>query len=419
MTDRPTDETDAGPDDGAPTGDGEDTFSLPGLGATAEALESGDEPRSAPPAEPVESPGESLTEAADESVEPTAADEPATTTAQYQDLAAEVRAADEAGPLEQHVSVHVAGLGTGVASFSDIAEGSGVVSTAAAAPDETTERILSELEAEESDRAQLRLRIITAAAIVGSLAIAAWAGAVWLTALVGLIAFLAIGEFFAASRRAGYAPVAIVGLLGIIGAFVAGYRNGAYGIAGVLLLAILATLLLYAVAPRRDPMSNAAVTVLGLAWVGLLAFVAPLTRADGWEQLVALVVITIAAVDVGGYFVGRSLGKTALAPGLSPGKTVEGLAGGIVLGFAVALGLSQLPWMSDVVTIPIGLAVAAVAGLLGPLGDLGASAIKRSFGIKDMGSILPGHGGVIDRIDSFLLTLPGVIVVFLWLDAIP
>lgn len=419
MTDRPTDETDAGPDDEAPTGDGEDAFTLPGLDATAEELEAGDEPASMPPAEPAEAPGEPPAEAADEPVEPPAADEPAATTAQYQDLADEVRAADEAGPVEQHVSVHVAGLGTGVASFSDIAEGSGVVSTATGAPDETTERILSELEAEKSDRAQLRLRIITAVAIVGSLALAAWAGAVWLTALVGLIAFLAIGEFFAASRRAGYAPVAIVGLLGIVGAFVAGYRNGAYGIAGVLLLAILATLLLYAVAPRRDPMPNAAVTVLGLAWVGLLAFVAPLTRADGWEQLVALVVITIAAVDVGGYFVGRSLGKTALAPGLSPGKTVEGLAGGIVLGFAVALGLSQLPWMGDVVTIPIALAVAAVAGLLGPLGDLGASAIKRSFGIKDMGSILPGHGGVIDRIDSFLLTLPGVIVVFLWLDAIP
>lgn len=412
MTDRPTDETDAGPDEKAPTGDGEETFTLPGLDATAEELEAGD--ASAPAAEagePAEAPGEPA--------EAPETDEPAATTAQYQDLADEVRAADEAGPMEQHVSVHVAGLGTGVASFSDIAEGSGVVSTGADEPDETTERILSELEAEQSDRAQLRLRIITAVAIVGSLALATWAGAVWLTALVGLIAFLAIGEFFAASRRAGYAPVAIVGLLGIIGVFVAGYRNGAYGIAGVLLLAILATLLLYAVAPRRDPMPNTAVTVLGLAWVGLLAFVAPLTRAGGWEQLVTLVVIAIAAVDVGGYFVGRALGKTALAPGLSPGKTVEGLAGGIVLGFAVALGLSQLPWMSDVVTIPIALAVAAVAGLLGPLGDLGASAIKRSFGIKDMGSILPGHGGIIDRIDSFLLTLPGVIVVFLWLDAIP
>lgn len=342
-----------------------------------------------------------------------------TSTSQYEGLAEAVREADEAGPVAQNVSVHVAGLGAGIASFDDLESGSGVATATDDRPDETTERILEELEAEEADRAELRLRVLTAVGLVAALAIAAWAGAVWFTALVGLIAFLGMGEYYAAARRAGYAPVAAVGLLAIVGAFVAGYRGGAYGIGVVTVVAVLALLLLYAVTPRRDPLENAAVTTLGFAWVSLLAFVGPMTRADGWWQLLALIVLTVGALDVGSYFVGRSLGRTSLAPTLSPGKTIEGLAGGVIAAFAVALGASQVPWMSDVVTIPIALGVAAATSALGPLGDLGESAIKRSVGIKDMGTILPGHGGILDRIDSFLIALPGIYAVLIWLDAIP
>lgn len=342
-----------------------------------------------------------------------------TSTSQYEGLAEAVREADEAGPVAQNVSVHVAGLGAGIASFDDLESGSGVATATDDRPDETTERILEELEAEEADRAQLRLRVLTALGLVAALALTAWAGPVWFTGLVGLMAFLGMGEYYAAARRAGYAPVAVVGLLAVVGSFVAGYRGGAYGIGVVTVVAVLALLLLYAVTPRRDPLENAAVTTLGFAWVALLAFVGPITRAEGWWQLVALIVLTIGALDVGSYFVGRSLGRTSLAPTLSPGKTVEGLAGGVVAAFAVALGASQVPWFDEVVTIPIALGVAAVTSALAPLGDLGESAIKRSVGIKDMGAILPGHGGILDRIDSFLIALPGIYAVLIWLDAIP
>lgn len=390
-------------------------FELPGLEEAAEGLgespATGDDPPDPTEPEP----------AGDESASPDASDDDefgtfaTTSTRQYDDLAEAVRAADEAGPVDQNVSVHVAGLGAGIATFDDMESGTGVV-TGTDEPDEDTERILGELEAERADRIQLRNRILTGLGLVTLLAVAAWAGPIYFVVLVGVLAVLGIGEYYAAARKAGYAPVAVVGLLAVVGAFVAGYSGGAYGIGWVLVVAVLALLLLYAVTPRREPLENAAVTALGFGWVSLLAFVAPVVGVDGWHQIVLLIVISIAAIDVGAYFTGQLLGRTKLAPSLSPSKTVEGLAGGILLGYGVALGLSQLPWISDVVTIPLALAVATVGALLAPLGDLAESAIKRSVGIKDMGTILPGHGGILDRIDSFLIALPGLYAVLLWLD---
>lgn len=341
-------------------------------------------------------------------------------TTHYDELAEAVRAADQAGPVDQNVSVHVAGLGAGIAGFSDIEEGAGVkTKDPGESRDETTEQLLDELEAEEADRTALRLRIATGLALVGIVGLTVWLGPVWFTALVGIIAVLGVGEFYSSARRVGFQPVAIVGLLVVIGTFIAGYTRGAYGIAGVVVAGVLALLLLYAVTPRRDPLRNAAVTTLGFSWVALLAFVAPISRGEGWQQLVVLIVFTVAATDTGAYFVGRTMGRTPLAPVLSPKKTVEGLGGGVILSFAVALAMTQIPWLNEVVTVTVALATAAVASLFGPVGDLGASAIKRSIGIKDMGTILPGHGGILDRIDSFLMSLPALYAVFLWLELLP
>ena len=347
-------------------------------------------------------------------------DEDSANTTHYEELAEAVRAADQAGPVDQNVSVHVAGLGAGIAGFSDIEEGSGVVTKDPdEGHDEATEQILDELEAEEADRSALRLRIATGLALVGIVGLSVWLGPVWFTALVGIIALLGVGEFYASARRVGFQPVAIVGLLVVVGTFVAGYSRGAYGIAGVIVAGLLALLLLYAVTPRQDPLRNAAVTTLGFSWVAMLAFVAPISQGEGWQQFVVLIVLTVAATDTGAYFVGRTMGRTPLAPVISPKKTVEGLGGGVILAFAVALAMTQIPWLNDVVTVTVALVTAAAASLLGPVGDLGASAIKRSIGIKDMGTILPGHGGILDRIDSFLMTLPVLYGVFLWLDLLP
>lgn len=135
-----------------------------------------------------------------------------------------------------------------------------------------------------------------------------------------------------------------------------------------------------------------------------------------WEEhglyyLIYAVTLCI-ATDVGAYLVGKALGKHKLAPKISPNKTVEGAAGGILLALMAALAYG---WWLNRTRIPVrfeALAFYAVLGsVLGQLGDLSMSVVKRICGVKDFGKLLPGHGGVLDRFDSQLFTLPFMLIV--------
>jgi phosphatidate cytidylyltransferase len=146
--------------------------------------------------------------------------------------------------------------------------------------------------------------------------------------------------------------------------------------------------------------------VLGVAYVGLFGSYAALLLAgpDGVGALIG-VVLAVVANDVGALAVGSKLGRRPLAPALSPNKTWEGLAGGAVASVVVSvvvLGMIGLaPWDAGS-ALALGLVVAVVA----PIGDLCESMIKRDLGVKDMGSVLPGHGGLLDRFDALLFALP-------------
>jgi phosphatidate cytidylyltransferase len=122
-------------------------------------------------------------------------------------------------------------------------------------------------------------------------------------------------------------------------------------------------------------------------------------------------VIVIAGNDVGAYFVGRSFGRRRLAPNVSPNKSVEGLIGGLLLGGVIASVLAVFPPWEEI-GITRALVTAGVVGILGPIGDLAESMVKRTLGVKDMGSVLPGHGGMLDRIDSFLFCVPAIYILF-------
>ena len=117
------------------------------------------------------------------------------------------------------------------------------------------------------------------------------------------------------------------------------------------------------------------------------------------------------ASDTGAFFAGRSFGRHKLAEGLSPKKTIEGWVGGTVA--SVALG--ALVGFGLLGSVRFGMVIGLAAGLLGPLGDLFKSALKREIGIKDFGAIIPGHGGVVDRFDSLLFTAPVVGWLAVWL----
>lgn len=135
-----------------------------------------------------------------------------------------------------------------------------------------------------------------------------------------------------------------------------------------------------------------------------LAFAGLMSLAEG-PQLVLAVVLLVALADIGGYFVGRAIGRTKLAPKVSPGKTWEGLMGGQL---AIVIVVVASGWFLDFEASRIGLwlGLAMVTGLASVLGDLLESMVKRHRGVKDSGTILPGHGGVLDRIDGLTAALP-------------
>lgn len=135
-----------------------------------------------------------------------------------------------------------------------------------------------------------------------------------------------------------------------------------------------------------------------------LAFAGLMSLAEG-PQLVLTIVLLVALADIGGYFVGRAIGRTKLAPRVSPGKTWEGLLGGQM---AIVIVVVASGWFLNFEASRIGLwlGLAMVTGLASVLGDLLESMVKRHRGVKDSGTILPGHGGVLDRIDGLTAALP-------------
>ena len=236
---------------------------------------------------------------------------------------------------------------------------------------------------------------------------------------VAAIAIVAMLELDGAFRDRGAhpaTPVAVgAGLVMVYGAYATGAAAQAVGVAGLMLGATAWTLLDHR---RRNVAASLGVTCLMGLWVPFLAsFIGLLLRGgdvfpDGRMLVMAVIALTV-TYDIGAYAFGSRWGRHKMAPSVSPGKTWEGLAGGlvttlVVAGLVTARVVPQLG-VSGALVLGAGIVVAAT------LGDLSESLVKRDLGIKDLGRILPGHGGVMDRIDAMLFTLPvgyGILVAF-------
>ena len=131
-----------------------------------------------------------------------------------------------------------------------------------------------------------------------------------------------------------------------------------------------------------------------------------------WALL--FVLVWVWAADTGAYFAGRAFGRHKLAPKVSPGKTVEGLVGGVLLALAVVAAVFAGGWLDPSIVLPPLMVVALLTVLASVLGDLFESMIKRQRGLKDSGTVLPGHGGMLDRIDSVTAALPVVLAGLNW-----
>ncbi len=315
-------------------------------------------------------------------------------TAEYADLAEEVaRAASEDSRELAAVAAPIPGLESGVVGLDDVVAG--------------------ELDAEPSGRvsrrSDLALRVGTALGLLvlffGSLVHPLAIGL-----LVLVVMLVAASEFYTVLIRSGYRPVALFGFLGLLGAQVGTWVWGVGAISASIIITMVATALVVGVAPaHRHTLENVALTVGVMAWVGGLgAFAFAIIDAPDYRWLVTALVVTTAFMDVAQFFVGKRIGRHRLAKRVSPKKTIEGLAAGVFAAVGMGVGFGFFGPFDLASGLALGVAVAVVA----PFGDLAVSVVKRALDVKDMGTVLPGHGGVLDRIDAMIFVLPAVWVVY-------
>jgi phosphatidate cytidylyltransferase len=248
----------------------------------------------------------------------------------------------------------------------------------------------------------------------------------WLTvAFVAVCVALAVVELFDVMRAGGYAPRRLAGLAaGLLFCAAAASRPyTSFDLTALALTVGVAGTLCYEIfrSERSTSLISWVLTFSGATYIGWLlsAFIllrqiatplqggplAGLNIPPGTAWVILVLAITWIQ-DSAAYFVGRSLGRTKMAPLLSPKKTWEGFAGGLVA--SVITALVAVP----ILGLPVGYLAAALigaaAGITGPIGDLGESLIKRQIGVKDSGALIPGHGGILDRMDSLLFTAPTI-----------
>lgn len=272
-----------------------------------------------------------------------------------------------------------------------------------------------------SDKRNLPVAIGTGVGLAAIfLALTILAGPLGSLLFVTVLLAIAGIEYFGKVTEKGYRPAVAAGVVAIVFAPLAAYWVGERGIVITVAFAFLVGAIGFIGAPSIDagPMPNMAITTLGVIWIGLLGSYAGLIldysngggpdgRPWGTDTFVILA-IGVAANDVGAYFVGSAFGRTPLRGWISPAKSVEGFLGGTVLTLLVmvifGLGDFSTTWTSMSHLLMLGI----VISLLAPLGDLTESMFKRNLDVKDFGTLIKGHGGVLDRFDGFLFALPGV-----------
>ncbi len=254
--------------------------------------------------------------------------------------------------------------------------------------------------------------VATAVGLIAAFLVLAGRGPGWAMLLVVPLLVVAASEFFVSVRKVGYRPATLLGLTSTAMLSIGAYYRGDAALPLILVMTVMVGLLWYLFGVESDrPTANLSVTIFGVMWVGLLGAYATLILVlPSGSGILFGAIIGTATYDTAGLFIGKWTGQSRLAPSISPNKTWEGLIGGMIFAVLVVTFLLGVrpglhPWSaSEVDALLLGVVVAFIA----PLGDLVQSLIKRDLGVKDMGTALPGHGGVFDRFDAMLFVLPAV-----------
>jgi phosphatidate cytidylyltransferase len=268
----------------------------------------------------------------------------------------------------------------------------------------------------------LRQRATSAAILAPPLLLALLLGRPWIAVVVAVAAGLAAREVFGLLTAAGYSSLVWFGTAFAVALVLDAALATSIDPNGSLLLAIGAILAAAGAFIRSDPRDGLPTwfaTVFGAFYAGLLGFVlrlgerapaipvgAPLASLSAEQGWILLLILAVWSFDTGAYFIGRRYGQRKFLSHISPSKTYAGLIGGIVASTVVTavmlIGLGQAP-LGALVLGPL-LSLAAQAG------DLAESMLKRAAGAKDSGHLIPGHGGILDRVDSFLFAAPAAVL---------
>jgi phosphatidate cytidylyltransferase len=255
----------------------------------------------------------------------------------------------------------------------------------------------------------LRTRVLSALVIGPVVGLGVWAGGWAFFTLMLAVAGVAGYEFCRMMQRGGHNPLTLAVLAIIVLFFLdAAFPGRAivhHGLVWILVLSISWQIIRYR--QGTTPTVDWALSITGGLYVGWLLshFVSLRSLPDGLAWTCTALLVTWAS-DSGAYFVGCTIGRHKLCPPLSPGKTWEGIGGGLIGGLLAGaiVGTLAMYWL-DAIGLTYGLLMGLLVAVVSPLGDLAVSMMKREVGVKDSGSIIPGHGGMLDRTDSLMFVV--------------
>jgi phosphatidate cytidylyltransferase len=268
----------------------------------------------------------------------------------------------------------------------------------------------------------LAARVLVAVVAIPLVVAAVFVGGVIFALVLGIVSALAARELYGIAEHGGYTPLARTGTLlaFLIPLGVHYFREGRFvppeiALGAVAIIALF-TLALFRRAPEQHPLGAVAVTLLGVLYTaGFLSFAYALryhnyiVTARAGSALVFYPFVLTWISDTAGFFVGRALGRAKLMPSVSPGKTRAGALGALVFCMLASWAYAHwvlVPYASLDLRPATALALGALIGISVQIGDLVESLLKREGGVKDSSHLIPGHGGVLDRIDGMLFALP-------------
>jgi len=265
-------------------------------------------------------------------------------------------------------------------------------------------------------------RVLTAVVLIPLVMVLVFLGPRWqwlFTAVTALVAALAGWEFLGLARQKGVAPSRIAVLIAIVGLFAATFEwpDQTASILGILFFVLLVVCTF--ASPIERALLDTSAAMFCLLYTGFTLISLPALRAqNNGPSLVVFLLCTVWAGDTAALYIGRPFGRHKLAPKLSPQKTWEGSmasVAGSLLAAGALLGIASYLARWNSVTLSYAdevwwywLTLAAIINIAAQVGDLAESAMKRSAGVKDSGTLLPGHGGILDRVDALLLAAPAL-----------